>query len=1038
MLASIKMKTTFKLFAKSRPKTSFPGRHLRAAFATLMSALIFISGSVQAQFTANEATSLASDFLAENKAREATAILAEAARRHPTDRKVGALLYCLLRDKRWAIGQTLPVKLSAGITVLSFSNDGKLLIAGAENGKVKILNTETGVLMDSETIHPAAVVGVAILPGNELAFSVGKAGVARIWRIADGTVVREWSNPQKKFTAHAVSRDWRLIALGYENGETHVYSRESGEQVGAPVKQNGAVTALCFSRDNAVLAIASADGTARIWDLDKAKPLDFVVKHGSPITSLDLGPKGILLLTASKDGTAKITDATSGAAIVPEVKCGAGIRDARLSPSGIRFHTILDDQTVRIWDSFSGEPVEGVIRSDDGIANADWGPAGMRVVTASDGIIADIWRVRDGVRVSEGMRHEAPVRVAEYGPNAQLIATGCADGTVRVWRQDVGASSTGLPTKRLHRGPVNSASFSADGLGLVSSSDDKTVIRWDLKTVQPLGKALAHPSKPVCATYSADRKLLATITESGDAFLFDGETGQQKGEALKLGGNGRWIDIRQDGSLILATAGKKALVFAPGAAIESAKTIELPGDGDREIRMARFSPDGKWIATAASDGAVVIWDATTFATVATLKKHTGAATSLRFSRDGKLMLSTGEDGSLVVWDTATWQQTGTTAMLPGGIRSAIIGPNKQFVAAISELSDGIRVFDIATGRPFTDGIYLDSPALTLDIHPSGDVLVVACADSSVRTYGSPFVSEDTPSWMPDYAEKVIGLRAAGPERFAAVYANYDQLKQYPPANAPADSDFSMLAKWMNTSGSQRTTAPRTFATIASNIEMRVLERSLESLYEYYEAAPSDPLILAAMSLFVPTQRQGEFLAEFALARSENQPLAQAYVASTFVKYGRTEDAERVIKNALKIAPNDHRVLRRAAKIDARLNRADEAIAKYEKAVAAEPQDAETFRSYGWSLYNMGKPGEAMKQFQKADELNGGSDEDCTAGLSLAAAGINDLSAATASYKRLIGISENWADADYVSNLQGWSKKELTEMERIRKLATESK
>ncbi|HZE12959.1 MAG TPA: hypothetical protein VE086_04310, partial [Chthoniobacterales bacterium] len=206
-------------------------------------------------------------------------------------------------------------------------------------------------------------------------------------------------------------------------------------------------------------------------------------------------------------------------------------------------------------------------------------------------------------------------------------------------------------------------------------------------------------------------------------------------------------------------------------------------------------------------------------------------------------------------------------------------------------------------------------------------------------------------------------------------------------------------------------------------------------YELFEAAPANPLIFAAMSLYVPTQRQGEFLAEFALARAADDPLAQSYVASTFAKYGRMKEAERTMQAALAAAPGDFRVLRRAAKLDARQNHKQAAIEKYEKAIAAEPEDRVTYVDYGWSLYNLNESAKAMVQFRKADELGGGADPDVNSGICLSAAATGDQSTATARYKRLIKIAAEWGEADYLRNLSGWTEKELKEMERIRALVT---
>ncbi len=131
-------------------------------------------------------------------------------------------------------------------------------------------------------------------------------------------------------------------------------------------------------------------------------------------------------------------------------------------------------------------------------------------------------------------------------------------------------------------------------------------------------------------------------------------------------------------------------------------------------------------------------------------------------------------------------------------------------------------------------------------------------------------------------------------RYSRITTNCSTIRR----QIPAEADFGRLAKWMVSFGIDRTMSPRTFATIESNVTQRVAERSLDSLYELFEAQPANPLIIAAMSLFVPTQRQGEYLAEYALARADKYPLARAYVASTFAKYERVEEAERIMEDAL--------------------------------------------------------------------------------------------------------------------------------------------
>src|SRR4051812_6673250 len=990
--------------------------------------------AVRAADDATTALNNALDLVEGYEARKAVAILADAARRYPQDRKIGGLLFTLLRDKRWPVPQTLPAKLPAGITVLKFSPDAKYVIAGAQDGTVRILDTDSGKLLDATVKHPGPVVAAVILPGNELAFSLGKAGDALLWKIADGSTVKSWANKDSTFTACAISKDYRRLALGYANGEVRVYDRDLGKQVGEPVKHSKAITSLGFSPDGETLGTGSADGTAHVFDVATGKAREFVIKHKTPLVAVEVG-RHDLLLTASEDGIAKVANAKDGKKIA-EINCGATIRNAHLGGSGTYLNTILSDNTVRIWECQTGKEVQGTIRTDDGIADADWGPEGLSMVTASDGPIAYTWRVRDGSRVSEGMVHQSPVNVAAYGPYGRRIATGCTDGTLRVWRVDVGAASEGLPGIRTHSGPVHTAFFSGLKKG-VTTSRDLTMIRWQVGVVSARGHATRYDGEPMCAVYSPDEAFVATVTADGKAFVVDDKSSQAQGEPRDLGAPGRWVDFHKDSKRFITTAGTKAVIWSVDDAKPVGAPIEHPYEGDRELRMARFSPDGKLIVTAGADGTARIWDVDSRKQLAVLKKHEGAVTSARFSFDGKLLVTTGTDSSIVVWDTVKWQPTGVTMMLPGEVHSAVIGLNDQFVAATSELSEGVRFFDISTGRMFSQGIDLPAEAMTVDLHPSGYELAVACADFTVRGYDSPWVAEDTPKWLPEFAEQVVGMRMDGTDKFAPVESTLEKLKQYPPAGTPENSDFGLLAKWSSTSGLERTLSPRVPVAIEASVAQRVAERSLDALFDLFEAQPANPLILAAISLFLPGQRQAEYLAEYAVASADKDPLAQAYIASTFVKYNRIEEAERIMKGALAAAPNDARILRRAAKLDTRAKRKEAAIEKLDRAVAADKEDEVTYRDYAWQMYDLEDYARAITQFNKADELYAGRDTDVNAGIALTELALGHEPAAVTRYQRLIKIGSEWGDAEYIRNLKGWTEKELVGMERLRSLATKN-
>jgi WD40 repeat protein len=78
------------------------------------------------------------------------------------------------------------------------------------------------------------------------------------------------------------------------------------------------------------------------------------------------------------------------------------------------------------------------------------------------------------------------------------------------------------------------------------------------------------------------------------------------------------------------------------------------GDGlnplvPRDVYAATFSPDGRWVATAASDGLVRLFDARGM--VVTRFPHPGPALDVAFRPDGRRIATGAADGNARAWDS---------------------------------------------------------------------------------------------------------------------------------------------------------------------------------------------------------------------------------------------------------------------------------------------------------------------------------------------------------------------------------------------------
>jgi hypothetical protein len=495
-----------------------------------------------------------------------------------------------------------------------------------------------------------------------------------------------------------------------------------------------------------------------------------------------------------------------------------------------------------------------------------------------------------------------------------------------------------------------------------------------------------------------------------------------------------WVDFHPAGDRFVAASGPGATIWSVTQRGKPLAVLKHPGKKKSEIKMARFSPNGHWLVTASTDGTARIWDASTYRPVGVIDRH-DPLWCARFSPDSSRLVVTGADAQAVVYDTATWQPVGRPILSSGTVLSAVITEDNRFLAISSFLTDAVQFYEIATGHPLGEGLNIHAQPTSVDYLLQDKVVVAACDDGTVRAVESPFVGEDVPPWFCDFAEHLIGLRETGPDKFEPVETQVAQLRADVVAGGESNADFPRLARWLTTTGNTRHGMPRFTSTLAANIVQRVNEHSTEALFECYDAVSSDPLVVSALSLYLPNARQGEVLADLVFKMPAADPLARCYAASTLINAGRSGEARAVAAAAVAEAPENPKVLRRAAKIEARLGNKKEMIDLFEKSIRLGPNDSETHRAYGWALYHFHQPTEAAAEFRRAGDLVGDMADDVVAGLCLCAAAQKNNPEAIRAYRRLITLDPQWKDPKYITGLLGWMQDELMALEQVRQAAT---
>ncbi len=239
-----------------------------------------------------------------------------------------------------------------------------------------------------------------------------------------------------------------------------------------------------------------------------------------------------------------------------------------------------------------------------------------------------LWNAQTGELAHTMKGHRDYVYAADFNHRSTRLATCSYDKTIRVWDLE-----NGRPTNvfREHSEAVFAVAFSPDDKWLASGSGDRSVKIWDMAS----GARLYTLSEPTDAVNTLAFALSATAP-SGTAPSGTTAPG-----------------TKQSSTLLLSAAGNDKTI----------RTWELTPQGGKQIRAVlahnapilhiAYSPDGKLLASTASDRTVKIWNAATGEEVRTLERQSDWSQALAWSPDSARLAVGRFDGTVSIYDVAT-------------------------------------------------------------------------------------------------------------------------------------------------------------------------------------------------------------------------------------------------------------------------------------------------------------------------------------------------------------------------------------------------
>ncbi|MEM7068366.1 MAG: hypothetical protein AAF478_05725 [Pseudomonadota bacterium] len=601
------------------------------------------------------------------------------------------------------------------------SKDGKSFVSVDWDGQLIVWNTSDW--SPRYILKTEAESGVAMSPDSKLVAAHRTGDVTDIFDVQTGEQLLELKGGRWPVW----SKDGKKIALFPRIGGPLVYDVEKGSVLAAFPEFDGLQRTFLFSSDFSRLAFGDRDSneivmmdvisrneTARVKILeaeDVDRPIElfssdddkllFAFKNSTSGVLMDFGnlevikpfPGSISEAGMAPDGDRMVVVYESDKAslingagdLIKDIPMGTDISEVPFFGAGSQFYLAeTSTNTALVFNSEDGELVGQLPNHGTEFFRAYGSDDNNHLVTISGDTLVRVWDPKSLKTNSEIFEADEQTTIVALQDLGLLVRSG---ETINLLGSNTDgnepASVNSDELLKLADDGYQLLEFSAGGNWGVSRDAEQRYylhqysdpsVKTEIATVSELDDLAAVKM----VSNSSDELLL--IQKDGKSNLWSIADGK-KTELPELNTSGRSVEIVADKDIRLMFGGFEAALFQK----DGTKTKALTGHRDT-IKAAAFSSDGKMSLTASNDGAILIWDTSTGASLGKLSTESPIA-GVGFMYGDAVIAAVNVNGEISFWDANTLKKLQSITSELDGVRQVMFDENGKNIA----LRNGNRI-----------------------------------------------------------------------------------------------------------------------------------------------------------------------------------------------------------------------------------------------------------------------------------------------------------------------------------------------------------
>jgi WD40 repeat protein/serine/threonine protein kinase len=299
------------------------------------------------------------------------------------------------RCRRGLLRSTWRLRLLTGhdkeVKSVAFSRDGRLIVSGGMDGKLRVWEVATGRCLQAVPGHKHRVTSVAFSGDASKMLSGSWDNTLGLWDTASGQHLRTFQGHSDRVNVVTFSPDNTQILSGSWDRSVRLWEAATGRCIRELDGHTREVIAVAFSPQGQHVVSGSEDKTLRLWEVATGRCLRTIEGHGHWVNAVAFSPEGGAILSGSEDKTLRLWEAATGRCLRIFEGHSKGVTSIALSRDGEYAFTGSEDETLRLWRPADGQCIS-VLHADGPVLSVGLSPD-TTLALAAQGSSIQIWHL---------------------------------------------------------------------------------------------------------------------------------------------------------------------------------------------------------------------------------------------------------------------------------------------------------------------------------------------------------------------------------------------------------------------------------------------------------------------------------------------------------------------------------------------------------------------------------------------------------------------------------------------------------------------